>query len=270
MASWVLAKVKDGAKSVAKVAIQLVYGGSSEVHFPANAQRINVQHRIAGYVISSTIHGWFEGFLYGRPGIFVWHKLGALPQKIEFFAYDDGKYSVSLPLTSTEEPKETLNNLAGIHSVEARCSTMTVDKLKWICIRGWNNTSGSTDVHQSITQSTTEGAENRSDHRQTVHGNAQIPYVRAGGHGSASHSTENRQHEATTRRQREAVNVPAGASRYEWQLGVEDLDEAGQVTYILVDLFHYAQDETGPSLPGNLESVQDLLRKRIKETVQGP
>ena len=268
MASWALAKVKSGAKGIQRVASQVVFRGSSDIDLPANAKRVNVQRSISGYLMSSTIHGWFEGFLYGRPGIFVWHKLGMYPPEIRFFSYDDDKFNVSLPHNS--KPRETLENLSDVYSVQAKCSTLSVDKLKWICIGGCDNTTGSSDVHRSTTQSATEGAEHRSDQRQAVHGNVQVPYFRAGGQGSTSHSTENRQHTVTTRSQREEVLVPAGASRYEWQLGVEDLDEAGQVAYIMVDLFEFTQRETCCSVPDNLESVQDLLRKRIKGTLQGP
>ncbi len=263
--AWVSKQLKSGAK----LASRGVHGDSSGIDLPVNAQRVSVRERIDGIVLSSTIHGWFEGFLYGKPGIFVWHKLGLLSPKIQFFSYDDCKHSVSLPLHSKDTPAETLDSLRDVHSVQTKCSTLTVDKLRWICIGGRNNTSGSCSIDRCITHSTTEGAENRSDLRQTIQGNvARVPYLGLGGHGSASHSSENRQHEATTRCERVQVTQPAGTASYEWQFGVEDLDEAGQLTYIMVDLFAVTQDETSPSVPSNLESVQDLLRKRLTRTTE--
>lgn len=94
-------RVKDGAKGLSKFATQAVYRlRLSGIDLPLNAQRVNVHRSIDGYVFSSTIHGWFEGFLYGKPGIFVLHKLGLLSPEIRFFSdsYDDGEYSVFLTL----------------------------------------------------------------------------------------------------------------------------------------------------------------------------
>ena len=267
--AWVAQQVKSGATSLTRVASRGVQGDSSGIDLPVNAQRVSVRERIAGRVFPSTIHGWFEGFLYGKPGIFVWHKLGLLSPEIRFFSYDDSKHSVPLPINSKDTPAEILESLRDVYSVQTKCSTLTVDKLRWICISGRDNTSGSCSIDRCITKSTTEGAENRSDHRQTIQGNvARVPYLGFGGHGSASHSSENRQHEVTTQCERVQVSQPAGTASYEWQLGVEDLDEAGQLTYIMVDLFAVTQDQTSHSVPSNLESVQDLLRKRLTETTE--
>ena len=264
--AWLAGTVKRGAKNLKKFVSKGVYGDSSAIDLPANAQKVNVRGRIDGHVLPSTIHGWFEGFLYGKPGIFVWHKLGLYSPEIRFISYDDTKYSVSLPLTSKDTPAETLEHLRDVYSVQTKCSTLTVDKLRWIFIGGRDNTSGSCSIHRCTTLSTTEGTESRSDHRQTIQGNTRLPFAGMGGHGSASHSSENRQHEGATRGERVDMSQPAGSSFYEWQLGVEDLDEAGQVTYIKLDLFIVTQDEKSRSLPSNLEPVQDLLRKRFEKT----
>lgn len=265
--AWLVAPVKNGARKILSIGIR---GDSSGIDLPANAQKANVRNRIDGHFLPSTVRGWFEGYLYGKPGIFVWHKLGLLSEEIRFFSYDDSKYSVSLPTSSRDTPAETLEHLSDVYSVQAKCSTLTVDKLRWVCIGGRDNTTGSCSIDRCTTLSTTEGAENRSDHRQTIQGNTRvpIPYVGMGGHGSASHSSENRHHEVTTRSERVCMNQPAGTSFYQWQLGVEDLDEAGQVTYIMLDLFEVTQDENSRSLPSNLELVQDLLRKRFEKTTE--
>ena len=266
--AWLVGKVKNGARNLTNFATERVQSDSSGIQLPVNAQKVDVRGRIAGILLPSTIRGWFEGFLYGKPGIFVWHKLGMYSPKIRFFSYDDRKYSVSLPTNSKDTPSETLGYLRDVYSIQSICSTLSVDKLRWICISGRKNTCGPSNIHRSTTQSSTEGAENRSDQRQTIQGNTRVPYLPMGGSGSASHSAENRQHEATTRSEREEVDVPAGTSRYEWQLGVEDWDEAGQVTYIMVDMFDFTQDEASHSLPDNLELVRDLLRKRMDKTVE--